>query len=866
MVSDTQLASMRLGAVDSEIERIQRQKSGNNIFILDARNDVVLGHINRKDVLENTHRASLKDTMETFDMTVVGDSPYTEHLGKRNGLIIPGEDGDLLEFRIYETVKYREGNGILTDVYANATYLDLKKAKVYDPHTTNPMTAIQHATEALNGTEWQVGKVDFAGVRTLTFEEPFNSYDYLKRIAREFDLELRFYVTTDGSQVTGRYVDIVEQVGEWRGRTVEFGADLQGIERIEREDIVTALYGYGPEREDGTRLKVFVEDEEARRRWGRYGRHLVDIYEPESADQDMTEERLQQLTRMELDKRINMSVEYRADISDLENVPGMENKKIRLGDTIRIKDTKFNPALYLEARIHTQERDIFDRASKRVELGDFEEFTEEEVRAIWRQLQEQIRQKISQAELVEYAERKVHRDTTPPENTEHLWLDTSTEPNVLKRYDEVKADWVKATPTEADEVGAETPQGAQDKADQAEQNAKNYTDQTVAPINTRLTEAENAISQAEDDLAQAEQDIIAAQNTLSLITTEHEGQTALYGKVVTNELISENAVITGTFVGANAVFQNITVENAVISGTLDGVDGTFVGSLVGGEIISHASDGGVIEIKEGEIRTALDDAYNQGAVLAKDYLDIYLANTEGAVEFRSRLSYGQLYLSEQFGAYAATFSTKGFYFQGNPILEVGRDQFGTFNGNVALTAVGGGDVYIGNIGTNLLRLERDIRFRGLVDMTVDSDYFRIYATTARGNNIRYRRSDGQVAFYQNGSFRHVFDPSGQKTGGSIEIDGKVWGMSPIDSPQAPIEYFIFDQEVTEEGVTIPLDERFRKATDGAPYAVFTSGVNVYVEKDETSFILQGETQTVDIRIVSLRHDYTDQFWVDMSNV
>src|SRR5690606_38852938 len=180
------------------------------------------------------------------------------------------------------------------------------------------------------------------------------------------------------------------------------------------------------------------------------------------------------------DKRINMSVEYRADISDLENVPGMENKKIRLGDTIRIKDTKFNPALYLEARIHTQERDIFDRASKRVELGDFEEFTEEEVRAIWRQLQEQIRQKISQADLYEYAELKIHRDTTPPENTEHLWLDTSVEPNVLKRYD--GTEWVKATPTEADEVGAETPQGAQQKADNAREEAKQAVEDGQVPL------------------------------------------------------------------------------------------------------------------------------------------------------------------------------------------------------------------------------------------------------------------------------------------------------------------------------------------------------------------------------------------------
>src|SRR5690606_35940285 len=185
------------------------------------------------------------------------------------------------------------------------------------------------------------------------------------------------------------------------------------------------------------------------------------------------------------DKRINMSVEYRADISDLENVPGMENKKIRLGDTIRIKDTKFNPALYLEARIHTQERDIFDRASKRVELGDFEEFTEEEVRAIWRQLQEQIRQKISQAELVEYAERKVHRDTTPPDNTEHLWLDTSVEPNVLKRYDETAQEWVKATPTEADEVGAETPDGAQNKANHAREEAKQAVEEGEVPLPTQ---------------------------------------------------------------------------------------------------------------------------------------------------------------------------------------------------------------------------------------------------------------------------------------------------------------------------------------------------------------------------------------------
>ncbi len=59
----------------------------------------------------------------------------------------------------------------------------------------------------------------------------------------------------------------------------------------------------------------------------------------------------------------------------------------RFGDTVKIKDTTFNPPLYLEARVHTQERSIKRKGKKTVELGDFIEFTEEEVNAIWKTLQ-----------------------------------------------------------------------------------------------------------------------------------------------------------------------------------------------------------------------------------------------------------------------------------------------------------------------------------------------------------------------------------------------------------------------------------------------------------------------------------------------
>ena len=215
----------------------------NNIFILDGQTDEILDHINKKHVLFNEHEQSLENTLETFHFRALGDMRYTEHLGKRNSLIVPGEDGELLEFRIFESDKYRDSEGLKVEVYALATYLDLKTQKIFDPHKTDPETAQAHANIALSGTEWQVGQVDYKGIRTLEFDRPFNAYEYLKRIAREFELELRFYVTTDGQKVTGRYVDLVEQVGEFRGRTVEFGRDLQSIRRKEdTSNIVTALW------------------------------------------------------------------------------------------------------------------------------------------------------------------------------------------------------------------------------------------------------------------------------------------------------------------------------------------------------------------------------------------------------------------------------------------------------------------------------------------------------------------------------------------------------------------------------------------------------------------------------------------------
>lgn len=407
------------------------------IHILDGKNKTILDTITHKNVTQNKHRRSLEDYLESFEFTALADKSFANHLTNRNRLIIPSEDQGYVEFIIDEVVKKRGPNGLKVRVLSLASYLELKKASVVEPQTLTDYTPTTAVSFATNSTEWRPGRIESGDAhRTFNISTHTNPFAFLKTIANEFDLELNFRTETRGGRVVGRYVDLLDRVGDWKGREITFGKDLEGIERKEDvSNVYTALLCLGPEDEDGNRLETLVEDREALQRWGRPNpitgelKHLIDVYEPQSERSDMTLEELRQYGRTELNKRIESVVTYECDIVDLENVPGMENKKIRFGDTIRIKDEKFNPPLYVEARVFEQQRDIFTKANKHVKLGDFTEFTEEEVTNIRRQLQAQINARVSFNELKEYTYNKdeiEQRDLTVYNNSKD-YADTAVE-------------------------------------------------------------------------------------------------------------------------------------------------------------------------------------------------------------------------------------------------------------------------------------------------------------------------------------------------------------------------------------------------------------------------------------------------------
>lgn len=368
------------------------------IHITDHLTDQIVAVLENKEkstlFWSDSHVETLKNE-ETFDFQLQAKTKDSAHVSKRNRVIIPDEDGFYREFIISETYQ----SSTTKEVRTMGSFVELGKQRIIDPVILQGQTISTAAAWVLEGTDWKPGHMDYAGIRTVEFKEHMNALKAIYQLKSLFELEVRFRVEIAGNKVSGRYVDLLKKRGQFRGKEVELGKDLIGVKRRERSDVCTALVGLGPLRSDGTRLSVVITDQEALKRWGRKGKHLFDIYEPESDNDDMTIETLTQLTEEALKKRINTAIEYEADSVAIEHVFGFEHEKVRLGDTVRIKDTSFDPALFLESRVISVERSVQNPSRKKYILGDFIEYRAEDVMRTFKLLKTQIAMKTTDARV-----------------------------------------------------------------------------------------------------------------------------------------------------------------------------------------------------------------------------------------------------------------------------------------------------------------------------------------------------------------------------------------------------------------------------------------------------------------------------------
>ena len=350
------------------------------VHVLHHQTDALLGSLESDGdnvFWDDIHEQEIEGLNE-FRFQTRADVPLSEHIEKRSRLLIPHEERGWQEFVALEVRTY--GNDEKS-VYAVGSETELDKTKIIVPATHTGFTLGQYVTLATGDTDWQQGIVEFDGSKTLTFDDYLGSYTFLRRVAVAFDVELVFRIEVSGSQITGRYVDCVKVSGAERGKEIVNGKDLIAVEKTVHSDrIVSALFAIAPEKTDGTRITTTVTNYAAFQAWNRRGRHIIDIYEPESYRQDMTLEQLTQYATTELNKRIAASVEYLITAQDLEDVHPHE--KVRLGDSIRIKDIEFNPPLYALARVIRIKRSLTESSAKEYVIGEVYEMKGSEIATV----------------------------------------------------------------------------------------------------------------------------------------------------------------------------------------------------------------------------------------------------------------------------------------------------------------------------------------------------------------------------------------------------------------------------------------------------------------------------------------------------
>ena len=249
---------------------------------------------------------------------------------------------------------------------------------------------------ALAGTKWKKGNLEYASFRSMTIDEFIAPLSFLKKIASLFELEIQYRAEVVGSQIVGRYVDMVKKRGRETGKEITLGKDLLGIKRIENsQNICTALLGF-VKKEGGEFVTIaeinggvpYLVDSDAFQRWNEKGQHKFGFYSPETENEDMDSKRLMTLMNTELKKRVNASVFYDVEVQSIGRVVGLNHELINDGDTIRIKDTGFTPKLYLEARAIAGDESYKNPLQDKYVFGDYHEIIDpnEELRKIYNRI------------------------------------------------------------------------------------------------------------------------------------------------------------------------------------------------------------------------------------------------------------------------------------------------------------------------------------------------------------------------------------------------------------------------------------------------------------------------------------------------
>jgi phage minor structural protein len=469
-----------------------------SIIILDTQ-DYIIAELSNDGsdacpYFEDIDHEKTNDSYRTFEFKVPANHVDSSYIVVNNKVIRPDDEGRMIYYIIKEVEDEESNNGTkIKTVICHSGHLELLGYPVR-PIKLTAVTIETALFSFLQGTRWDVGIVEWSGVKDVNIDRYMNAIEAIHLLRDLYGAEVVFRVEFDGPVISKRYIDFLQTRGENIGKVIEYTQDLRSMTRTESTmPTCTALIGVGKADTNGNYLTFknesaadkpvgqdWVGNEEAREQFGIDGQHYTLYY---FNDEDITATELLAKTRIKLAEVSKPSLSYNITIADLEKIAGLEHEKIRIGDVLTVKDFTFSPPVLVEARVLEIMRSYSDPSKNEVKIGNYRTLKTDISSYLQKFQQVLLKEQVLWSETGV----KMVKSVMPPSDTSVQWLDSSKSEapfDILKTYNLSMQVWEPTAPTTAGQIGAETPTGASNKAAAAEQNAKDYTDsQLVGYVN-----------------------------------------------------------------------------------------------------------------------------------------------------------------------------------------------------------------------------------------------------------------------------------------------------------------------------------------------------------------------------------------------
>ena len=210
-------------------------------FIFFTINDTVLFHRNDAEQAEWTH--------QEFHLNAT--FPYVKEKEIQRGMRIGFEDSfgrfQLFEIRNVKTQEPDHSQTISAEHIVISELTDRHLMKYKPDDVVSAQTAI---TALLTGTGWSIGTCTSTATHKPDLEMT-SVWAALTDVRDMMGLRLDPYVTVSSTAVTGRYINVVDNVGVWRGVRLSINKNIEQVGvTYDDTNLVTAVYGYGAALDD----------------------------------------------------------------------------------------------------------------------------------------------------------------------------------------------------------------------------------------------------------------------------------------------------------------------------------------------------------------------------------------------------------------------------------------------------------------------------------------------------------------------------------------------------------------------------------------------------------------------------------------